>query len=270
SPTFFISVQLPDSTWLNFAAPYVEAASIWSNQSLMLIGAMVVAVIALSIWVLHRLTAPLRTLAQAAQRLGVDVTVPPLPERGPRDVRQAIRAFNDMQFRLRRFVDDRTRMIAAISHDLRTPITRLRLRAEFVDDPDQQQRMLADLGEMETMIRATLAFAKEEAGKGGRKRGRYPFSRASSASSRVRGRPIGRKRSERSALASSFVTKASEPQGRPLSAFRRSTLSSSLSSPSASQADQSATAERGSRHARSIVSTASARWPQWAAALDHG
>jgi signal transduction histidine kinase len=163
SPTFFISVQLPDSTWLNFAAPYVEAASIWSNQSLILIGAMVLAVIALSIWVLHRLTTPLRTLALAAQRLGVDVAVPPLPERGPREVRQAIRAFNDMQFRLRRFVDDRTRMIAAISHDLRTPITRLRLRAEFVDDPEQQQRMLADLGEMETMIRATLAFAKEEA-----------------------------------------------------------------------------------------------------------
>jgi signal transduction histidine kinase len=163
SPTFFISVQLPDSTWLNFAAPYVEAVSIWSTRSLLLIGAMVLAVIALSVWVVRMLTTPLRTLARAAQRLGLDVTVPPLPERGPQEVRQAIRAFNDMQFRLRRFVDDRTRMIAAISHDLRTPITRLRLRAEFIDDEDQQERMLADLAEMETMIRATLDFAKEEA-----------------------------------------------------------------------------------------------------------
>ena len=163
SPTFFISVQLPDSSWLNFAAPYVEAVSIWSPQSLLLIALMVLVMIALSIWVVRLLTLPLRTLAQAAQRLGMDVTAPPLPERGPQEVRQAVRAFNDMQFRLRRFVDDRTRMIAAISHDLRTPITRLRLRAEFIDDPDQQERMLADLGEMETMIRSTLDFAKEEA-----------------------------------------------------------------------------------------------------------
>src|SRR5262249_10358339 len=77
SPTFFISVQLRDSTWLNSAAPSVEAASIWSTQSLILIGAMVVVVIALSILILRRLTAPLRTLAQAAQRLGGDVTGPP-------------------------------------------------------------------------------------------------------------------------------------------------------------------------------------------------
>jgi transposase InsO family protein len=110
---------------------------------------------------------------------------------------------------------------------------------------------------LETHLQTTLALAALDMALG--KRGRYPFSRASSAASRVRGRPIGRKRSERSALASSFVTKASEPQGRPLSAFRRSIFSSSLSSPSASQADQSATAERCSRHARSIVSTASAR-----------
>ena len=81
----------------------------------------------------------------------------------PSDVIQAIRAFNDMQDRIRRFVEDRTRMIAAISHDLRTPITRMRLRAELIGESEQQQKMLADLAEMETMIASTLSFAREDA-----------------------------------------------------------------------------------------------------------
>ena len=72
-------------------------------------------------------------------------------------------AFNRMQARLRRFVDDRTRMLAAISHDLRTPITSLRLRAEFVEDEETGTRMLATLDEMQKMVEATLAFAREEA-----------------------------------------------------------------------------------------------------------
>jgi signal transduction histidine kinase len=117
----------------------------------------------LSVLGIRRLTAPLRTLARAAERLGRDVNAPPLEERGAADVRQTLRAFNEMQARIQRFIEDRTRMIAAISHDLRTPITRLRLRAEFVEDAEQQAKMLADLDAMETMIRATLGFAREEA-----------------------------------------------------------------------------------------------------------
>ena len=68
-----------------------------------------------------------------------------------------------MAGRIRRFVGDRTQMLAAIGHDLRTPITRLRLRAEFLEDEEQRRRMLADLDEMEAMIAATLAFARDEA-----------------------------------------------------------------------------------------------------------
>jgi signal transduction histidine kinase len=87
----------------------------------------------------------------------------PLPEDGPGEVRRAARAFNTMQNRLKRFIQDRTQMLAAISHDLRTPITRLRLRAEFVDDDDQRSKMLKDLEEMEAMIAATMAFARDDA-----------------------------------------------------------------------------------------------------------
>lgn len=163
APTYVIALQLPDATWLNIAAADEETVPVWSSESVALVGTLLAIVIGLSIWGTRRLTAPLQTLAVAAERLGLDVNAAPVPERGPDDVRHAIRAFNEMQARIRRFVEDRTRMIAAISHDLRTPITRLRLRAELIEDAEQQQKMLADLEDMETMINATLTFAREEA-----------------------------------------------------------------------------------------------------------
>jgi len=109
------------------------------------------------------LTAPFRVLARAAERLGVDVYAPPLPEKGPREVRNAAHAFNGMQERIRKLVAGRTEMLAAVSHDLRTPITRLRLRADFVEDKEQREKMFRDLDEMEAMISSTLAFLGEEA-----------------------------------------------------------------------------------------------------------
>lgn len=120
-------------------------------------------VIALALWAVWQTSRPLRQFTLAAERLGRDVNAQPLDDqRGPREVRQAAMAFNRMQERIRGFIDTRTRMLAAISHDLRTPITRLRLRAELVEDEDQRTRMLADLDEMETMIAATLAFIRDD------------------------------------------------------------------------------------------------------------
>ncbi len=158
-----VSFRLADGSWLNFAAPTEVDAPFWSPRFVLSLTVMALTVIALSAWVVRRLTAPLAVFARAAERLGRDVNAPPLPETGPREVRQATRAFNEMQRRLGKFIDDRTRMIAAISHDLRTPITRMRLRAEFIDDPEQQAKMLNDLQEMETMISSVLAFARDEA-----------------------------------------------------------------------------------------------------------
>ena len=97
-----------------------------------------------------------------SDRFGTDVNAPPLPERGSPEVRKAIRAFNRMQERLRRYVDDRTMMMAAISHDLRTALTRLKLRAEFIDDDEQRAKAVADLDEMQSMLESTLAFARDE------------------------------------------------------------------------------------------------------------
>ena len=87
----------------------------------------------------------------------------PLPEHGSRELRQATRAFNRMTARIRRLVDDRTLLLAAVSHDLRTMLTRLRLRAEFIEDPEQREKAAADLDEMNAMLDATLAFARDEA-----------------------------------------------------------------------------------------------------------
>ena len=117
----------------------------------------------IAFWGVRRATVPLSVFASAAERLGVDVNAAPLDESGPSEVNRAARAFNTMQTRLQRFIQDRTQMLAAISHDLRTPITRLRLRAEFVEEDSQRRKMLSDLDEMEAMISATLVFARDDA-----------------------------------------------------------------------------------------------------------
>src|SRR5690606_32121188 len=125
-PSFLISAQLSDGSWVNIAAAYAETLEFWSFESALIAAAMVVAIVALAIWAIRRLTHPFKQFAQAAQRLGTDVNAPPLDEGGPTEVRLAVDAFNEMQTRIRRFVEDRTQMLAAISHDLRTPITRAR------------------------------------------------------------------------------------------------------------------------------------------------
>ena len=115
------------------------------------------------VWGAHRMTRPLRRFAEAADRLGLDAGPPPLPEHGPRELRLATRAFNRMTARIRRLVDDRTLLLAAVSHDLRTMLTRLRLRAEFIEDREQREKASTDLDEMQGMLEATLAFARDEA-----------------------------------------------------------------------------------------------------------
>jgi signal transduction histidine kinase len=111
----------------------------------------------------RRLARPISAFAAAAERFGMGAEAIPLPERGPREVRTAIRAFNRMQERLRRFIDDRTQMVAAMSHDLKTPLTRLRLRAELIRNEAQRRKMLTDMDDMTAMIESTLAFVRDDA-----------------------------------------------------------------------------------------------------------
>ncbi len=157
-----VSIQLSDKSWLNFAVLRPHAEPVWWSGFVLSIIAMTVIVVLLSFWALRSATAPLATFARAAERLGMDVNAPPVPEVGPGEVRRLAHAFNRMQLRIRNFVHDRTQMLAAISHDLRTPITRLRLRADSMGDEEQRQKMLQDLEQMESMIAATLSFARDD------------------------------------------------------------------------------------------------------------
>ncbi len=158
-----ISVELADGRWLNVATLLPPPARAWAWPTLTWLGLMAAAVVLVVILSVRRITRPLRALAGAAERLGRGEEVPPLAEDGPADVRQASQAFNEMSDRLYRYVRDRTRMLAAISHDLRTPITSLRLRAEFVEDPEAREKILETLTEMQEMVEAVLAFVREDA-----------------------------------------------------------------------------------------------------------
>ncbi|QLH40940.1 MAG: ATP-binding protein [Defluviicoccus sp.] len=122
-----------------------------------------VVVLAASVWAVRRATKPLGMFGEAAERLGRDVNAPPLVGSGPLEVERAAHAFNRMQEQVQRMIRDRTQMLGAISHDLRTPLTRLRLRAELIEDEEQQRKTIADLEEMQAMIAAALGFARDEA-----------------------------------------------------------------------------------------------------------
>jgi signal transduction histidine kinase len=156
-----IGAQLPDAGWLvlNMAVPPSRP---WHSPNFLLAFVlMTVAAALLSLWAVRRLTGPVATLAEAAERLGRDVNAAPLPEGGPDEVARAALAFNTMATRIRRFVQDRTFLLTAIGHDLRTPITRLKLRAEFIDDDELRDKFLADLEELDMMVASTLAFGRD-------------------------------------------------------------------------------------------------------------
>ncbi|MCW5715805.1 MAG: HAMP domain-containing protein [Bauldia sp.] len=159
-----LSVPFADGGWLNAQTAIRTEPITWAWASTISTAAMALAILAIVAFTARRATKPLRALATRADSLGRGTPEPPLPEGGPDEVRRVTVAFNRMQERLSRFVTDRTRMLAAIGHDLRTPITSLRLRTELLDDDDNKTKMLATLEEMQRMIEATLAFARDEAG----------------------------------------------------------------------------------------------------------
>jgi signal transduction histidine kinase len=162
-PRLLISARLDDGRWLNAGLRVRTPPPPWTLPALLSLGLTAAALCAIVVLMVRRITQPLARLATAAERVGRGETIGPIVEEGPLDVRQTTGAFNRMRERLQRFVQDRTRMLAAISHDLRTPITSLRLRAEFVDDEETRQKILETLDEMQRMTEATLVFAREEA-----------------------------------------------------------------------------------------------------------
>jgi signal transduction histidine kinase len=165
-----VAIPLADGQWLSFATALPESGLSFSRQFLLSMAIMAIIVLVVSVWAVRRVTAPLASLSAAAERLGNDLNAAPMPEAGTIETQQASRAFNAMQARLRGMIENRTLMLAAISHDLRTPLTLLRLRAETVDNAAEREKMLGTIAEMESMVAATMAFARDEAGAEPRRR----------------------------------------------------------------------------------------------------
>jgi len=158
--SFIVQAPLQDGTLVTFDSRQPLETANWPFRLLLSLGILLAAVIVLTLVAVRWVTRPLKTLAQAAEQLGADIERPPLAEAGPLEVRGAARAFNTMQKRLVAFIHDRTRILAAMSHDLKTPITRLRLRAELLEDAQLRAKFEKDLAEMESMVSATLDFMR--------------------------------------------------------------------------------------------------------------
>ena len=153
-------VQLRDGSWARFDTLLPPASDGVPWRLLLALGVLLAAVLLLSFFAVRWVTRPLHVLATAAEALGRDIHSPKLPEDGPREIRQAAHAFNTMQDRLARFIEDRTGILAAMSHDLKTPITRMRLRADLMDDEEMRRHFEGDLKEMEAMVTHTLEFMR--------------------------------------------------------------------------------------------------------------
>lgn len=156
-------VALSDHSWLHFVIANRQISGLWTLRLVLASGLLIVGIAGLGVWAARKVTAPLAQFSMAAERLGANLDAPPLnAEAGPEEIRQAASAFNGMQDRIRRLIEDRTLMLAAISHDLRTSLTRLRFRTEFIGDVGQRRKAEEDMDEMQAMLASALALARDE------------------------------------------------------------------------------------------------------------
>ena len=156
-----INVRLRDGEQLRLQVlPPPSPAFAHKTDYRMIIALFLVCIAALAYLVARMTTRPLIQLAQAAKDLGNDINHPPLKLTGASEIRQASAAFNAMQARIRQYIFQRTQMLAAITHDLQTPLTRMRLRLEKVGDRDLQERLVVDLSAMQEMVREGLDLAR--------------------------------------------------------------------------------------------------------------
>lgn len=155
-----ISIRLPDQSWINVSLVAWSPRVSGGHGTLLSTTLMALGAIAVSVLLVRWLTRPLTGFAAASKDLYRSRAAAFVPEDGPREVRALAVAFNEMQRRIGRLIDDRSQALAAVSHDLKTPITRLRFRLEDVADPDARTAIAADLDEMERMLDQTLAYLR--------------------------------------------------------------------------------------------------------------
>ncbi|WP_337187653.1 ATP-binding protein [Phenylobacterium sp.] len=158
---FKAALRRPDGRWTVVRTSPEPFPTEWQRRLFLVLAAGFAVVAPAGLLFARRITAPLKRFGQAAERLGRDPLAPQMTLSGPAEIGAAADAFNDMQARLRRFIDDRTAMVGAISHDLRTPLARIRFKLERAP-PDVRQGVLADVGQMEQMIQGVLTFIRDE------------------------------------------------------------------------------------------------------------
>jgi signal transduction histidine kinase len=157
---FEVAVQRPDGRWTVVRPQPAFGLTPWQQRIALWFVLSALAMAPVAYIFARRLAAPIKLFADAAERLGRDPRAQPLVLKGPSEIRAAVGAFNDMQERLRRYVEDRTAMVGAIAHDLRTPLTRLRFRIEGLPE-EQRTKISADIDQMEEMISAALNFVRD-------------------------------------------------------------------------------------------------------------
>ncbi|MCG7586925.1 ATP-binding protein [Photobacterium sp. OFAV2-7] len=165
-PILVVQLELATNEWLYIAAllpsPYVTLEDeIITKQQVIFLIFITTLLLVFTYFMIRRQTKPLKRLANAANALSLDIYQPPLVEEGASELVTATQAFNRMQLRLRRYIDDREHLFSAISHDLKTPITRLRLRAELIDDEAKIEKFNRDLDELEMMVKGALQTVKD-------------------------------------------------------------------------------------------------------------
>lgn len=158
---FVVGAQLPDGRWLVLRQRSTADDFRWLVTAVLAVGGAFAIALALGLVFAARLAAPIRRFAEAAQRVGVDPRGEPVPEEGPQELRVAARAVNGMQDRLRSLVADRTEMLAAVAHDLRTPLMRMRLTAEAAD-PALRDALARDAEEIDALVASFIAFARDD------------------------------------------------------------------------------------------------------------
>jgi signal transduction histidine kinase len=156
------SVRLPDGSSVSALLPRMPDPPEPKGAALTAAIVLASTLTLLSVWAATRFAAPLTRFAEAADQFNVDGLHEQLPEQGPLEIERAARALNEMRSRIKSLVDDRTRMLAAVGHDLRTPITRLLLRVEDIVDPRLRRQCQADLRNLGGMIESALSFLREQ------------------------------------------------------------------------------------------------------------
>jgi two-component system OmpR family sensor kinase len=158
---FTVAAELNDGRWLIMRQGRNWDDFAWLGRAALLLGATLAVLSVLALWFARRLAQPIRSFADAVQAVGVNPQSAPVAERGPTELRGAARAVNTMQARLRSLIADRTKTLATVAHDMRTPLMRMRLAAENID-PGQRERIVKEIGEVEALVASFIAFARDD------------------------------------------------------------------------------------------------------------